>query len=112
MSDLVVTRYGVAVAANGEITVTFDEIEGAAAAVRRVAANIDMLLTDLVVMLRPLVAEWTGSAAMNYQYQQHVWDLAAADLHGVLLRIAAVLDDSYGSYTDAESELRNLWSGD
>ncbi len=100
------------VAANGEITVTFDEIEGAAAAVRAVAANIDTLLADLRTMLRPLVAEWAGAAAMNYQYQQHVWDLAAEDLHVVLLRIAAVLDDSHGSYTVAESQLRNLWSGD
>ena len=99
------------VAANGEINVTFDDIEGAAAAVRGVAANIDMLLTDLHTMLSPLVAMWTGSAATNYQYQQRAWDLAAEDLHVVLLRIAAVLETSHGSYTDAEAELRNLWSG-
>lgn len=95
----------------GEITVTFDDIEGAAAAVRGVAANIELLLADLRTMLRPLVAEWSGAAAVNYQYQQHVWDAAAEDLHGVLLRIAAVLQNSHGSYTDAESELRNMWSG-
>jgi 6 kDa early secretory antigenic target len=97
------------VVVNGEITVTFDDIEGAAATVRRVAANIDTLLSDLRVMLRPLVAEWGGAAAANYQYQQHVWDSSAADLHGVLLRIAAVLDGSHGSYADAEAELRNMW---
>ena len=96
---------------NGEISVAFDDIEGAAAAVRAVAANIDMLLADLSIMLRPLVADWDGAAAMNYQYQQHVWDSASQDLHGVLLRIAAVLDNSHGSYVDAESGLRNLWSG-
>lgn len=98
-------------AANGEITVTFDDIEGAAAAVRAVAANVDTLLSDLRVMLRPLVAEWTGAAAANYQYQQHVWDQAAEDLHGVLLRIAAVLEESHGSYVDAEAQLRNMWGG-
>ncbi|HEV2347720.1 MAG TPA: WXG100 family type VII secretion target [Actinocrinis sp.] len=98
-------------AASGEITVTFDDIEGAAAAVRGVAANVDMLLTDLRAMLRPLVAEWAGAAAVNYQYQQHVWDLAAEDLHGVLLRIAAVLDESHVSYIDAEAQLRNMWGG-
>jgi WXG100 family type VII secretion target len=62
-------------------------------------------------MLQPLVAEWAGAAAANYQYQQRAWDAAAEDLHGVLLRIAAVLQNSHGSYTDAESELRNMWSG-
>ena len=97
--------------ASGEITVTFGDIEGAAAAVRGVAANIDTLLADLRIMLRPLVAEWAGTAAMNYQYQQHVWDLAAEDLHAVLLNIAAVLENSHGSYTDAESALRNMWGG-
>ena len=96
-------------AVSGDIAVTFDDIEGAAAAVRAVAGNIDTLLADLRTMLRPLVAEWTGAAAANYQYQQHVWDGAAEDLHGVLLRIATVLETSHGSYTDAESQLRNLW---
>jgi ESAT-6 family protein len=96
---------------NGEITVAFDDIEGAAAAVRAVAGNVDTLLADLRIMLRPLAAEWDGAAALNYQYQQQVWDSSAEDLHGVLLRIAAVLENSHGSYTGAESDLRNLWSG-
>jgi len=99
------------VVVNGEITVAFDDIEGAAAAVRAVAGNVDTLLADLRIMLRPLAAEWDGAAALNYQYQQRVWDSSAEDLHGVLLRIAAVLENSHGSYTSADSDLRNLWSG-
>ena len=84
---------GTDVVVNGEITVAFDDI------------------ADLRIMLRPLAAEWDGAAALNYQYQQQVWDSSAEDLHGVLLRIAAVLENSHGSYTGAESDLRNLWSG-
>ena len=95
--------------ASGEISVVFGEVEDAAARVRSVSANIDMLLNDLRALLRPIATEWTGAAAANYQYQQHVWDAAAEDLHGVLLRIAAVLENSHGTYTDAESQLRNLW---
>lgn len=95
--------------ASGEISVVFGEVEDAAVRVRAVSANIDMLLNDLRAMLRPLAAEWTGAAAVNYQYQQHVWDAASEDLHGVLLRIATVLENSHGSYVDAESQLRNLW---
>ena len=68
-----------------------------------------MLLNDLRGMLRPLTAEWTGTAAAAYQYQQHVWDVAAADLHGVLLRIAGVLATSHGSYVEAEAQLHSLW---
>jgi early secretory antigenic target protein ESAT-6 len=95
--------------ANGEINVTFDSVEGAAAAVRSVGANIDTLLSDLRAMLRPIAAEWTGQAALNYQYQQHVWDVAAEDLHGTLLRIAAALENSHGSYVDMDVSLQNLW---
>jgi early secretory antigenic target protein ESAT-6 len=97
------------VVVSGEITVTFGEVEDAAAKVRSTSANIDMLLNDLRSMLRPLIADWTGAAAVNYQYQQHMWDAASEDLHSVLLRIAAVLETSHGSYVEAESELRSLW---
>lgn len=97
--------------ASGEISVVFGDVEDAAARVRAVGANIDMLLSDLRAMLRPVTAEWTGTAALNYQYQQHMWDSAAQDLHGVLLRIATVLEASHGGYVDTESQLRNLWAG-
>jgi early secretory antigenic target protein ESAT-6 len=95
---------------NGEITVTFGDVEDAAARVRGAAANVDMLLDDLRHMLRPLVSDWTGAAAANYQYQQHIWDVASEDLHSVLLRIAVELETSHGSYVEAETELRNLWA--
>ena len=98
-------------AVSGEINVQFGDVEDAAVVVRNVGAHIDTLLADLRTMLRPITAEWTGAAAVNYQYQQHVWDLAAEDLHGTLLRIANVLEGSHGSYVDAESTLRNLWGG-
>jgi WXG100 family type VII secretion target len=97
------------VVVSGEINVVFGDVEDAATWVRRVGANIDTLLADLRTMLRPITAEWTGAAAMSYQYQQHVWDLAAEDLHGTLLRIATVLEASHGSYVDADAQLRNLW---
>jgi len=97
------------VVASGEISVVFGDVEDAAARVRSVSANIDTLLNDLRALLRPLIEEWTGAAATNYQYQQHVWDLAAEDLHGVMLRIAAALENSHGTYVDADSQLRNLW---
>ena len=96
-------------AVSGEINVHFDDVEDAAVAVRSVGANIDTLLADLRTMLRPITAEWTGAAATAYQYQQHVWDLAAEDLHGTLLRIADVLTGSHGSYVEAEAKLQNLW---
>jgi WXG100 family type VII secretion target len=97
------------VAASGEISVRFADVEEAAAAVRRTAANVDMLLSDLRSMLRPIAAEWTGAASGNYQYQQHIWDLAAQDLHAVMLQIAAALENSHASYTEAETSLHQLW---
>ncbi len=100
---------GTGVVVSGEITVSFGDVEDAAAKVRSTGASIDLLLADLRSMLRPITAEWTGAAAMNYQYQQHIWDLAAEDLHSVLLRIAAVLETTHGSYVEAEATLRSLW---
>ena len=97
--------------ASGEIAVRFGDIEDAAARVRSTSANIDTLLADLKTMLRPITELWTGEASTNYQYQQHLWDLAAEDLHAVLLRVAAVLETSHSSYVEAEGALDHLWNG-
>ena len=96
-------------AANGEISVRFADIEEAAATVRRTAANVDILLSDLRIMLRPITAEWTGGASSNYQYQQRAWDQAAQDLHSVMLQIASALENSHASYTETETSLHQLW---
>lgn len=98
-------------AASGEIAVRFADIEDAAAAVRRTAANIDMLLGDLTAMLGPITAEWTGMAAESYQYQHHLWQSAAQDLHAVLLQVAAALTNSHQSYSEVDSTLHQLWGG-
>ena len=95
---------------SGEISVKSADVEHARDRVRTVAGNIELLLSDLRTMVRPIVAEWTGTAGENYQYQQQLWQTAADDLHAVLLRIAAVLDNSAASYTEAESHLHQLWS--
>ena len=99
-------------AASGEISVRFADIEDAAAAVRRTAANVDMLLGDLAAMLRPITAAWTGVAADGFQYQQRMWNSAAEDLHAVLMQVAAALDNSHQSYSEADSSLHQLWSQD
>jgi WXG100 family type VII secretion target len=97
------------VVASGAISVRFADIEETAAKVRRTVANVDQLLADLRAVVRPVAAEWSGDAATNYRYQQHIWDTAAEDLHRVLLQIASALEKSHVSYTQTESSLQQLW---
>jgi early secretory antigenic target protein ESAT-6 len=102
-------RRGTGVVGSGEIAVNVDDIVGGADRVRAVAANVELLLGDLGAMLRPIAAEWTGAAAISYQYQQRLWQAAAEDLHSVLLQIAAVLEKTHTSYSEAESGLHRIW---
>lgn len=97
-------------AADGRITVTFEDIENARDKVYATAGAIDNLLSDLTRMLAPVMAEWTGDAALNYQYRQRQWHAAASDLHATLLQIHSALSTSHASYTTADSTVRQLWA--
>jgi early secretory antigenic target protein ESAT-6 len=96
--------------ADGEIAVAFDVIEDAAAGVRNVAANIYEQLDDLTRAVAPIVAEWTGEAAEQYQYQHKRWMQASTDLHLLLLRAAAQLDNANESFAATEESVRRLWA--
>ncbi|HEY3871130.1 MAG TPA: WXG100 family type VII secretion target [Actinocrinis sp.] len=95
---------------SGEVALKFDDVQDAAASVRSVAANIYEQLDELQTAVNRVAAEWSGSAASNYHYQQARWSSASSDLHSLLLQIASQLEATHGSFTTTESSMRDLWS--
>lgn len=95
---------------SGEIALKFDDAQDAAASVRAVAASVYEQLDELQTAVNRVAAEWSGSAASNYHYQQARWNSASSDLHSLLLQIAAQIEATHSSFTMTENAMRDLWS--
>ena len=93
-----------------EIRVTFGEIEAAQQNVVASAGRIEAQLADLRSFLAPLVADWTGAAATNYQGRQREVDTSWADLHGVLRQIGMHLGTVNDNYRATEATNANRWA--
>ena len=64
------------------IAVQVDRTGGLAGAQQGVASTAQQMngqLAELKQQLAPLVASWTGQAAVDYQAKQRQWDAAATD---------------------------------
>ncbi len=94
----------------GEIRVSFGEIEAAQQNVTISAGRVEAQLADLKSFLAPLVADWTGSAATNYQVRQREVDTAWADLNGVLRQIGVHLGTVNDNYRITEQTNANRWA--
>jgi WXG100 family type VII secretion target len=99
------------VVVDGEVQVTFAEIQDAAALSGTTNRTIQTLLDDLYRRIQPIVGVWTGAAAEGFQYQHGLWTQAAEDLNDVLGHISTLLYDTHEGYTSAESAVTELWSG-
>jgi 6 kDa early secretory antigenic target len=86
-----------------EIRVTFGEIAAGQQSVTSTSQQIGQQLDDLKAFLAPLVAEWTGEAAQNYQAQQHEIDTAWRDLNQVLAQIGVLLGQANDNYQATEA---------
>lgn len=95
---------------SGEIALKFDDVQDAASSVRTVAANIYDQLDDLQRAVSRVAAEWSGSAASNYHYQQAQWNSASSDLHSLLLQVASQLENTHSAFTTTESSMTDLWT--
>ena len=93
-----------------QIAVTFEHMQTAADSARTTATYIDDQLSDLMKVLNPIVASWTGTAAQYFQYQHQLWMQAATDLHSILTRIATVLADSHDDYHGTEGAIERKWT--
>lgn len=95
----------------GQILVTFDTIAQAAQSVNSTQNNLNQKLQDLQSMLRPIVSDWTGTAAEAYQAKQRQWDQAQQDLNTVLQNVSKVLETANDAYRQTESSNTNAWNG-
>lgn len=96
--------------ASGEVAVTFEAIEGAAADTRVTNQTIQTQLEDLYRSILPMISVWSGAAAEAFQYQHSLWVQAADDLSLVLGAISALLEDTHSGYSEAEANVTALWS--
>ena len=96
---------------DGEVQVTFEAIQEAAALSGTTNRNIQVLLEDLYRRIQPIVGLWTGAAAEGFQQQHTLWTQAVEDLNDVLGHISALLYDTHDGYSAAESAVVQLWTG-
>ena|SRR5438445_4667364 len=94
----------------GKVLVTFETIAQASQSVNQTQNSLNQKLQDLQSMLRPIVSDWTGSAAEAYQAKQRQWDLAQQDLNSVLASVSKVLETAHDAYRSTESSNTNAWS--
>ncbi len=94
----------------GAVVVTFATIAEASQNVQRTYQSLQQKLDDLHSFLQPMVSEWTGEAAQQYQAQQQKWTQAQTDLGNVLQTIGRVLEQTHESYTQTEQANSSAWS--
>ena len=93
----------------GEIKVAFAALEAARADVVGTAARISGRLDDLRGAVVPLAATWDGQAAQEYRDRQRQWDIAAADLAGVLGRRRPGARAAEAGYRPRRPPTRTCW---
>lgn len=92
-----------------EIRVTFAEIDNARRNIGGTQQQIGQQLDDLKRFVAPLVADWTGQAAENYQVQQLESDKAWRDLNQVLAQIGVLVGQAHHNYLQTENAIANSW---
>ena len=93
----------------GQVMVTFATIAEASQNVQRTYQSLEQKLNDLHSFLQPMVSEWTGAAATQYQQKQQQWTQAQTDLGNVLQTIGRVLEETHSSYQQTEQANMNAW---
>lgn len=94
---------------DGQIKVSFAGLEQGAADIARSANMIQSHLDQLKQDLAPLVADWTGDAAEQYQAHQKQWDTSAHDLQAVLAAIGTAVGRAGQDYADGERNNASRW---
>jgi early secretory antigenic target protein ESAT-6 len=93
----------------GQIKVSFGELQSAAGSISNNASQIQSSLDDLKQFLAPLVSGWEGTAAETYNAHQQKWDTAAADLRQVLAAIGTAVAQAADDYQMGEQQNIARW---
>ncbi len=94
----------------GQVMVTFATIAEASQNVQRTFQSLEQKLNDLHSFLQPMVSEWTGEAAQQYQQKQQQWNQAQQDLGNVLQTIGRVLEETHSAYQQTEQANSQAWA--
>ena len=94
---------------DGEIKVTFAEIQQASQDITNSSNTVEQHLSDLKGKIAPIVADWTGDASEAYQDAQRRWDQAAADFQSTLQAIGIAVRQAADGYESAEGSAKKLW---
>ncbi len=74
------------------------------------AKNIDARLNTLEDELKPLQANWTGSAKESYAVAKQTWDQAIAEMILLLQDVGNAVSMSNGEYKSADQRGANRFS--
>lgn len=88
------------------------DLAGAGAYINGVALEIADDLHKLITLLQPLMATWTGTAAVYYEGLQQEWNYSAEGLlgpNGVLGEIAQAMHVNWSNYSEAEWANVKTW---
>lgn len=66
-------------------------------------------LDELRSAIAPLQATWTREAAEAYRVQQGNWQLAAAGLNDILVRLGHAVADGAAEIADTDRRAANAW---
>lgn len=93
----------------GEMMVRFAGMQAAVTDMERSITRLQTAIDTLEGDLRPLVATWTGEAALFYQERQRSWDAAFAELRGVLVTATQTVGQAADNYRRTEAANAALW---
>lgn len=92
-----------------QITYDHGQIESLVGQVRSTSGSLAGTLDDLRAYLAPMVADWSGQAAVTYGEHQRKWDEAAAALQQILTELANAAGSGNSMMQEADATASRAW---
>jgi len=87
----------------------FGTVDAAGADLVRGAGNIESKLNDMETALKPLQADWTGSASEAYLQAKAKWNAALTEMKALLQDIGRQVSQDSADGQANENRNRNRW---
>lgn len=94
----------------GVIKVNYAAMQGAEGDIRATAEAVRGQLEDLRASTEPLIGDWTGPAAEQYQVQRARMEAAWNDLNGVLGEIAVLVARNSENFGMTDNKVKQMWA--
>lgn len=96
---------------NGEMRYNFGSLDTLAGDIDTRVQTINGLVEDLRSQINSLTATYEGQANDGFQRTRNEWNTAAADLNGVLARIATAVKTTREDAYATEMKNASRWGG-